>query len=158
LKSGQSFMDLKPDQDTHNHDVVAEAIAAKEKAESLRGVAIQQLLKQQEQIQANLKALGYTSVNGNGTKHAPTAAGEERAAANDQPKKRFKDLKLGQIAKILLTEHETLHGTKIEQLAKTGGYMGGKTKFQAYLPVALKREGIFENIGKNTWRLKTRSA
>ena len=117
-----------------------------------------QFLKQQEQVQANLKALGYTSTNGNGTKHVAGNAGAERTAANEQSKKRFKDLKLAQIAKILLTEHEALHGTKIEQLAKAGGYTGGTANFQNYLPVALKRDGGFENTGGNTWRLKNDSA
>jgi hypothetical protein len=146
-------MDQKADHDTHNNDVVAEAIAAKEKAESLRATAIQQLLKQQEQVLANLRALGYTPTNGNGTGHAKDTPGAGR-----QPSaKRFKDMKLAEIAKVLLTEHNALHGTKIEELAKAGGYTGGTANFQNYLPVALKRDGGFENTGGNTWRLKNGS-
>jgi hypothetical protein len=142
------------DQNLHNPDVVAEAIAAKEKAESLRSAAIQQLLKQQEQVLANLKALGYTPTNGNGTKHAKNTPGTARQPST----KRFKDMKLAEIAKILLAEHEELHGKKLEDLAKAGGYTGGTANFQNYLPVALKRDGGFENTGGNTWRLKNGSA
>jgi hypothetical protein len=142
------------DQNLHNPDVVAEAIAAKEKAESLRSAAIQQLLKQQEQVLANLRALGYTPTNGNGAKHANASPGVVRQAST----KRFKDMKLAEIAKALLTEHDALHGTKIEELAKAGGYTGGTANFQNYLPVALKRDGGFENTGGNTWRLKNGSA
>ena len=148
-------MDQKEDRNAGNHDVVAEAIAAKEKAESLRATAIQQLLAQQEQIAANLKALGYTPTNGNGTKSMHVL---RDAAERQQRTKQFKDLKLAQVAKILLAEHEALHGTKIEQMAKAGGYTGGTANFQNYLPVALKRDGGFENIGGNTWKLKNGSA
>jgi hypothetical protein len=42
----------------------------------------------------------------------------------------------------------------IEELARAGGFKGGTNNFQNYLPVALKRDGGFENIGGNTWRLK----
>lgn len=135
-------------------DVVAEAIAAKEKAESLREAAIRQLLKQQEQVQTHLKALGYVASNGDGTKRTLDAAG----ALNRQSKDRFKDLKLAEIAKILLSENSVLHGSKIEELAKAGGYTGGTANFQNYLPVALKRDGGFENTGGNNWRLKNGSA
>ncbi len=148
-------MDQKEDRNAREHDVVAEAIAAKEKAESLRATAIQQLLAQQQQITANLKALGYTPTNGNGNKSTHML----RDAAERQPRaKRFKDLKLAEIAKILLGDYGLLHGAKIEELAKAGGYTGGTANFQNYLPVALKRDGGFENIGGNTWKLKSSPA
>jgi hypothetical protein len=55
---------------------------------------------------------------------------------------------------VLIKEHGALHGKKLEELAKASGFKGGTNNFQNYLPVALKRDGGFENTGGNVWKLK----
>ncbi|HYL77782.1 MAG TPA: hypothetical protein VEU96_26440 [Bryobacteraceae bacterium] len=137
-------------------DVVAKAIAARQEADQLRGEAIAKLLEQREQLQENLKLLGYTGnqpLNGHGGRSATIAIQQRKAEQG----KRFKKLTLAQIGKILLAEHGSLHGTKIEELAKAGGFKGGTKHFQNYMPVAFKRDGGFVNVGKNTWTLKSES-
>ena len=67
--------------------------------------------------------------------------------------KRFRDIALADIAFKLLTEYGTMHGLKIERLAKVGGFESSSKHFQSYLSVALKRKGGFENTGKNTWKI-----
>jgi hypothetical protein len=68
--------------------------------------------------------------------------------------KRFRDLTLAEVGRLLLKERGLLHGKEIEKLAREGGYKSGGEHFQSYLATAFKREGDFENIGKNRWKLK----
>lgn len=137
-----------------NSDVVAEAIALAKKADELRGTAINQLLAQREQIEQDLRTLGYNGDLHNGANGAPP----KLTVAADVPvtkSKRFRGMTLAEVGKILLTENPTLHGKKIEELAKAGGFKSGTKHFQNYMPVAFKRDGGFENIGGNTWKLKS---
>ena len=92
--------------------------------------------------------LGYVPVPVNGN------ANGTKASAQWKTEKRFRGLTLAQVGKILLSEHEKLHGREIELLAKAGGFKGAANHFQVYLPVAFKRDGGLENIGGNTWKLK----
>lgn len=138
------------------NEVVMQALDFARKAEELKGEAIKQLLSQREQIERDLKILGYVpgqqSVTG---KNGDALHGAvEKAVEALRPSKRFRGLTLAQAARQLLLEHGKLHGKKIEELAKLGGFKGGTANFQNYMPVALKRDGGFENIGGNTWRLK----
>jgi hypothetical protein len=146
---------------THtSSDVVAEALSAASKAEELKGAAIKQLLEQRSQIEMDLKSLGYTdgAASSNGTSKVPHLA--HSAVTTRQPSqltqtRRFRDVILAEVARTLITENgRPLHGKEIERLAKAGGFTGGTNNFQNYLPVALKRDGGFENIGGNTWTLK----
>src|ERR1022692_3836193 len=143
-------MGLLDERTDNRNDVVAEALAAARKADEMRGAAIKELLAQQEQILRDLKTLGYSEnprSSPNGTTHRAPQTGERN------PTKRFKDLTLAEVGRILLEENDVLHGKEIETLAKVGGFLGGTGKFQNYLPVALKRAGGFENIGGNPWRI-----
>jgi hypothetical protein len=67
---------------------------------------------------------------------------------------RFRKLTLVQAARIVLKEHGQLHGTEIDRLVKEGGYKSKAEHFQSTLAVAFRRDGGFENVGENTWRLK----
>jgi hypothetical protein len=153
-----SEMSLLDDHRTNDHDVVAEAIAASKKANELRDAAIAQLLAQREQIDRDLQTLGYVPVpapNSNGARHMPTSTVTRAAQVVQQARTtQFKNLTLAQIGRLLLREHGKLHGKEIEKLAKAGGFKGGKENFQNYMPVAFKRDGGFQNVGGNTWRLK----
>lgn len=135
------------------NDVVAEALAASKKAEELRSAAIAKLLAQREDIDRSLTALGYTPAAKNG-KHPAAPARTQEGKVPLPKKNRFRNLTLAQVGAMLLAEHSQLHGTQIEELAKEGGYKGGTENFQNYLPIAFKRDGRFENIGGNTWKLK----
>jgi hypothetical protein len=147
---------------THTHsDVVAEALSATRKAEELKGTAIKQLLEQRTQIELDLKSLGYTEAphsNGDGVaKHSESNTVHPAVvqARSSNQTKRFKGVILAEVARALIAENSgPLHGKEIERLAKAGGFIGGTNNFQNYLPVALKRDGGFENIGGNTWKLK----
>ena len=141
-------------------DVVAEAIACAKKAHELRGATIEKLLEQREKIDQDLKTLGHvpTSLNGNGRlqntrKATPKANSSAVEQAHLNPR-RFKDLALAAIGRTLLGEHGTLHGKDIERLAKAGGFKKGGKHFQNYMPTAFRRDGGFENIGGNTWKLR----
>jgi hypothetical protein len=139
------------------NDVVAEAIAASKKAGELTKAAIEQLLAEREEIERSLAALGYTAsaANSHNGKHATvTAKTHTSVPVGSGSRKPFRDMKLANIGWIVLTEHKTLHGKKIEEMAKAGGYKGKAEKFQNYLAVALKRDGRFENTGRNMWKLK----
>jgi hypothetical protein len=134
----------------HANDVVAEALASAKRTAELREAAIQHLLAQQAQIIQNLKILGHQpSMNGNG--HGPKQKPVKLSAAASS--KRFRNLKLAEAVKILLSETEELHGSEIQTSLQAGGFKGGTKNFQNYLPVALKRAGGFENVGGNRWRL-----
>jgi hypothetical protein len=67
--------------------------------------------------------------------------------------KQFRGMKLADIGRMLLKDRGVLHGSEIERLAKAGGFKSSARTFQPYLSVAFKREGGFENIGKNRWKL-----
>jgi hypothetical protein len=138
---------------TSGSDVVAEAIAYKKKAEELRSAAIEQLLAEHARIEANLKTLGF-AWNGR-TKQSQHGTQGGKSSGETGQSKRFKDLKLADVARILIQESNDgqLHGSEIERLSRVGGFKGGTANFQNYLPVALKRDGGFVNIGGNTWRL-----
>jgi hypothetical protein len=129
-------------------DVVQEALAITKQATELRAAAITELLMQREQIEEDLKALGYVPPrNGHGGPTRP------ESGKNSKPNTRFRDLALAQVVYELLSHHDQLHGTEIERLAREGGFRGGTNNFQNYLPMALKRAGGFENLGRNTWML-----
>jgi hypothetical protein len=158
-------------EDRNAKDTVSEALAAvaelavlEKKTSELRGAAIAQLLAKRKQMMekfdSDLKLLGYDPVaaqNGNGNHgagYAPKAAQPDQTTTRSN-RTRFRDLILAEVAKILLSETPTgiLHGAEIERLAKAGGFTGGTQNFQNYLPVALKRAGGFENIGRNRWKI-----
>jgi hypothetical protein len=140
----------------HGPDVVREALDYARKAEELRGAAIKKLLEQRERIENDLKTLGYlpTAPNGNGSGN-PKNERSKAAPAGDHPHsgKRFRDSTLAEIGRVLLAEHDVLHGRDIERLAKAGGFQARTKNFQNYVPVAFKRAGGFENIGGNRWKL-----
>jgi hypothetical protein len=138
-------------------DVVGAALAAKKKAEEMRESAVKALLLERGKIDRDLKTLGYAAgnhvvpLNGQGAPHKRKRVA--RAATSARGHKRFKGLTLAQVGEILLTEHDTLHGNDIERFAKADGFTGGTNNFQNYLPVAFKRAGGFQNIGRNVWKL-----
>lgn len=132
-------------------DVVAEALSYTKKAETLRDEAIKRLLEQRAEIENHLKALGYVApVNGNGSNGRHDKPEQSVHASN----KRFKDLKLADVGKMLLKEHQRLHGAEIEKLARDGGFRGSENNFQTYLRIAFSREGGFKKVGRNVWALK----
>jgi len=47
-----------------------------------------------------------------------------------------------------------MHGKAIEDAAKASGFKSKSEHFQSYLSVALRRDGGFQNIGGNHWKLK----
>jgi hypothetical protein len=61
---------------------------------------------------------------------------------------------LADAAAALLATHGTLHGSKIEQLLKEGGYRSRAKFFQNVLDSAFKRDGRFRNLGGNLWQLQ----
>ncbi len=82
-----------------------------------------------------------------------TKSAERRAQVQPSPD-RFRELTIAEAAKLLLKEHGQLHGKEMEKLLKAGGYQSKAEHFQSTLLVAFARDGGFENIGGNTWRLK----
>lgn len=71
---------------------------------------------------------------------------------------RFKHMTIADGGKILLKEHGVLHGKEIEKHLKAGGYRSHSHKFQNTMVVAFRRDGGFENIGGNRWKLKDAAA
>jgi hypothetical protein len=71
---------------------------------------------------------------------------------------RFRRTTIAQGARTLLQTHGQLHGKDIEKLLKEGGYKSNAEHFQSSLAVALGRDGGFENIGGNTWKLTTKTS
>lgn len=71
-----------------------------------------------------------------------------------EKKGRFRHLTIAEAGKILLKEHGVLHGKEIEKLLIDGGYKSKSEKFQNTMVVAFRRDGGFENIGGNRWKLK----
>jgi len=94
--------------------------------------------------------LGGTS----GTRSSAQTQSSIRTTDEHVQSKRFRDLPLAEVGRVLLKERGLLHGKEIERLAREGGYKSGGEHFQSYLATAFKREGGFENIGKNRWKLK----
>lgn len=152
-------MELPIRKPTHDGvDVVADALEYKRKADELKELAIEQLLAQREQIDSNLKILGYA--NGNGTGHVNGHVHTEKTSSTTQSpprvaaaSQRFRGMPLADAVRIILTEQGTQHGKNIERICLAGGYQTETQKFQNYLAVALKRAGGFENRGRNIWRL-----
>jgi len=70
---------------------------------------------------------------------------------------RFREKTLVQAARVLLGDHGQLHGKAIEDLLKAGGYETTAEHFQSSMAVAFKRDGGFENVGGNLWRLRAPS-
>jgi hypothetical protein len=68
--------------------------------------------------------------------------------------RQFRDMTLVKAALKLLTENPRLHGKKIEELLKTGGYPTKAKHFQTMLEATFRRDGRFRNVGGNTWELK----
>lgn len=155
--------DAKPEESgshTLYDNVVTEAIKATKQAEELKGAAIKKLLSLREQIDTDLKTLGYepppATLGRNGTKQRtamrPDDESELKRASGPKP---FRNLDLASVGKIILNERGggPLHGKEIERLAKAGGYDLGGKHWQGYLSIALKRAGGVENIGGNNWTL-----
>jgi hypothetical protein len=67
---------------------------------------------------------------------------------------RFRKKTLAEATRELLRDSGQLHGKEIEKLIKEGGYRSTAEHFQSSLAVALKRDGGFENVGENVWRVK----
>ena len=67
---------------------------------------------------------------------------------------RFRKMTIAEAGKALLAEHGQLHGKELERLLKAGGYQSKAEHFQSTILVAFRRDGGFENVGSNTWRLK----
>lgn len=91
---------------------------------------------------------------------APQLSSPETLPVNhrDEPRiakpLRFRNRTIAEATRKLLEERGQLHGREIERLLKEGGYESTAEHFQSSLAVALGRDGGFENIGGNTWRLK----
>jgi len=148
-------------------DIVKDAIRAARQAEELKGVAIQNLLRLRERIDADLITLGYdpqsaaasSGHNGSAPRAAinPSREPEPKRSAGAKP---FRDLDLASVGRIILREHGggPRHGKEIEKLAKAGGYEHGGAHWQGYLAIALKRAGGIENIGLNRWKLNDQIA
>ncbi len=71
-----------------------------------------------------------------------------------EKKDRFKRLTIAEAGKVLLKERGVLHGKEIENLLIEGGYKSKSEKFQNTMVVAFRRDGGFENIGGNRWKLR----
>jgi hypothetical protein len=143
--------------------VVAEAIKATKQAELLKDSAIKKLLALREQIDADLKTLGYEPArqwDQNGMMQATVGRSGELELKRAAGPKPFREMDLASVARIILQEHGggPMHGKEIEKLAKAGGYDKGGAHWQGYLAIALKRAGGIENIGMNRWRLNDQIA
>jgi hypothetical protein len=115
--------------DTQPYDqIVAEAIKASAQAEELKHTAIKRLLSAREQIDINLKMLGYqlptAAPNQNGTKPVsyssnPTDQPEIKRPAGPKP---FRNMDLATVGKIILHEHDgvVVHGKDIEKTREGG--------------------------------------
>src|ERR1035441_5695671 len=69
-------------------------------------------------------------------------------------KDRFRGMTIAEGGRMLLREHGQLHGKEIERLLKEGGLQSRAEHFQSTIFVAFRRDGGFQNIGGNNWRLK----
>lgn len=131
--------------------IVAEALALTKQANAKRQEAITQLLRDQALIARSLQALGYQDPS-NGHSAGNGKLGSKSAHVNGSHD-RFKNLSIAEIGKELLRDGSSMHGSRIEAIAKEGGFKSKSEHFQSYLAVAFKRAGGFENLGGNTWKL-----
>jgi hypothetical protein len=111
-----------------------------------------------EEIERIVKADKVAKNEAENVDSTPVAKRDELSPKHrDEPKLikplRFRKATMAEGAKVLLEENGQLHGKKIEQLLKDGGYKSEAEHFQSSLAVALRRDGSFENIGGNTWKL-----
>jgi len=150
IASEESRIDLSRDD-----DIIATAIKATKQAQQLRDAAIKRLLELREQIERDLETLGLkpSEPSRNGVKN-PESQGEPHRSRSRRAPTEFKGMSLAEVGKILLKDRPGMHGSEIEELAKKGGYKSKSEHFQSYLAVAFKRDGNFENIGGNRWKLK----
>ena len=111
------------------------------------------------QCEATVEAFVVTQIGGAGAakSHALPAAPQPKLAFAGEPA-RFADMSLAEIGRTLLADGGTLHGSKIEELAIAGGCKTRSKNFQDMLRVAFRRDGGFENVGRNQWRLKQEGA
>jgi hypothetical protein len=68
----------------------------------------------------------------------------------------FKNMTIADATRVLLEERGVLHGLEIERLLIQGGYPTTSKHFQSTMVVAFQRDGGFENLGRNRWRLQGR--
>ncbi len=139
-----------------NDDIVHKALTAAKQAEELKGAAISRLLELRSQIDVDLKTHGYIPLlaitkNGSAKNHGQTTDVEQKRSIDG---KAFKDMTLAEASRKVLSEYGTIHGAELERILKQGGLRNNVARFQGYLAVALKRDGGFENIGGNTWKLR----
>lgn len=108
-----------------------------------------------------------TSLSFDPSTSAPTAEAAGQSCESGElgvphvPKPRrlpFCNMTSAQAAKVLLIEHGQLHGKEIERRVKEGGYKTKARHFQQSLLSAFQRDGGFENIGGNVWKLKNATA
>ena len=66
----------------------------------------------------------------------------------------FKNMTIADASRVLLKERGVLHGPDIERLPIEGVYPTASKHFQSTMIVAFRRDGGFENVGRNRWRLK----
>jgi hypothetical protein len=113
---------------------------------------IYEILAECEKLVEHFVVTEIGSSNGHGpSRQAP----KHKGGRPRKTPRRFKNMTLAEIGKVLLKEHGTLHGSKIESFAKNGGFKSKNAEhFQSYLAVAFKRDGSFVNTGRNNWKLK----
>ncbi len=140
--------------------VVNEAMETTKRATEMREAAISRLLGLRDQVEKDLKILGYeepvimrpASESPRGRIHIPMSTPTTLPAPAQS--KRFRDYTLVQAVRELLTEAgKPLHGKDIELKVRAGGIKTSMANFQSYLPTSLKRAGGFENTGRNWWVL-----
>jgi hypothetical protein len=86
------------------------------------------------------------------TKNGALTSTPKKSMERHLPK--FRNLTLVEAGEILLKEHPELHGKELERLIKDGGYRSKAEHFQKMLQATFTRDGRFENVGLNRWRLK----
>jgi len=129
-------------------------IASGKEFELRRAKLIQDLLQERSSLTARIAKIndGLLKL---GHQEASDRNGNEKGTNR---RKYLGGKPLSEIGKDILRRHGSLHGSKIEELARAEGFktdMDSKN-FQAYLAVAFQRDGGFVNLGRNTWRLKKR--
>jgi hypothetical protein len=119
--------------------------------------AIFQSLEQIEKAVEKFVVDEIGSHNGTGStsQAIPTAAASAVSAEPPKPAlHRFSGSTLADAVRVLLTEDSQMHGSQIEKTVKAQGYISSADKFQVVLRNTLMRDGGFENIGGNVWRLR----
>lgn len=137
----QEEVNVEQNNQSNSNTPVAEYFAWAAKAEQVKQQAIKTLLEQQEAIAADLRRLGVIQ------------DGIRNGSMTAMVREDFSQMKLADVARKLLAEYGALHGKTIENMAVAGGYKGSARSFQMYLPMALKRDGGFVNVGGNNWKL-----